>query len=288
MAKFINRRRFLRDSSCAAMGSATLFNTLVNLGAMNGATGSNSTTSGAGDYKALVCILLSGGNDSYNMLIPTGMGAGGDVGYLHYEAIRTDLAIPEVDILKLPGATINTHQGFTTPYQAFGVHPGMPEVKQLFDDGNLAFMANVGTLVEPLYNYDDYKDGNKKKPLGIYSHSDQQMQWQTSVPQSRDALGVGGRMADLLHAQNDFQAVSMNISLDGKNRFQTGQNVVEYAISSNLDPSNVGFTKINSGSNGGILTDVRNKAIEDMVTHTYENLLQQTIGGMSKRCGGFI
>ncbi|MFT4566159.1 MAG: hypothetical protein ACI9FN_001113 [Saprospiraceae bacterium] len=278
----MNRRRFLKSSSCAAMGSATMLNTLTNLGALNGAVGSDSSINAAGNYKALVCVLLSGGIDSYNVLIPTGQGEGGDIGYLHYDGIRTDLAIDHNQILQFSNPNIQNHKDFVTPYAGFGVHPGMSEVKELFDDGNLAFLSNVGTLVEPLNNYADFQNSEKKRPLGIYSHSDQQMQWQTSVPQSRVALGVGGRMADLLYAQNEFQTVSMNISLDGKNRFQVGKDVVEYAISNNLNSNNVGFEAIDTYGKGGSLTDLRNNAIDDMVSHTYQNLLQQTLGGMSK------
>ena len=85
----------------------------------------------------------------------------------------------------------------------------------------MAFIANVGTLIEPIINKSDYR--NRRLPLGLYSHADQIMQWQTSVPQDRSAFGVGGRMADLLGDMNSIPEISMNISLDGKNRFQSGQ-----------------------------------------------------------------
>ena len=67
------------------------------------------------------------------------------------------------------------------------------------------------------------------------------MQWQTSVPQSREALGVGGRIADLLNANNTNTEISMNISLAGKNIFQRGKDISEYSISRNVDPNNVGL-----------------------------------------------
>jgi len=59
-------------------------------------------------------------------------------------------------------------------------------VQQLFNDGNLSFVANVGTLVEPT-DKDGYESGVAKLPLGLYSHSDQIMHWQTSVPDKRSA-----------------------------------------------------------------------------------------------------
>ena len=67
----ISRRKFLGQASCAAVGVSTLYNSIINLKALNAAAMANSVVLG-GDYKALVCIFLSGGNDSFNMLIPRG------------------------------------------------------------------------------------------------------------------------------------------------------------------------------------------------------------------------
>jgi len=282
MGKHLNRRKFIKDSTCAAMGTTAIWNSIANLGAFNGLAGSDSTVTDAGDYKALVCVMLSGGADTFNILMPTGMGEGGDVGYLHYEGIRTNLAIPQNEILGFNNANLVGHQNFTSAYNSYGVHPAMADMKAVFDAGDLAFISNIGTLVEPLASNDEYRNSNKKRPLGIGSHSDQRMQWQTSVPQSRNALGVAGRMADLIRVQNENQAISMNISLAGKNRFQSGQDVVEYAISDNLNPSNIGFRGVNTG-NRSFLTQVRNEAVDDIVAHTYQNLLQQTMGNLTKQ-----
>jgi uncharacterized protein (DUF1501 family) len=132
-------------------------------------------------------------------------------------------------------------------------------------------------------NKTEFQSGLKKLPLGLYSHSDQMMQWQTSVPQSRDALGVGGRLADLLNASNSHQEVSMNISLDGKNTFQRGKDIAEYAISNNVDPSNVGITPFPSWwGNSGALTDLRNTAVDSLVSKVYSNLLQKTYSSTAK------
>ena len=202
----MKRREFLKSVGCGAMGSTTLLSTLANLGVMNGVmanTRFSDTT--ADDYKALVCVLLAGGLDSYNMLIPTGNGSGGDNGYADYQSVRTDLALVSGTLHAL---NVQSHvgvRGISNAYNSFGVHTAMPEMRTLFNQGKLAFMSNIGTLVEPLLNYNDYENDAKKKPLGIYSHSDQIMQWQTSVPQSRDAVGFGGRLADMLYATNSNQ-----------------------------------------------------------------------------------
>jgi uncharacterized protein (DUF1501 family) len=280
----MRRRDFIKSVGCGAMGSTTLLNTIANLGIMNGAMANTKFDPAADDYKAIVCVLLSGGLDSYNMLIPGGTNAGGDNGFNEYKALRTDLAISDIEDLNVFNAPQHVGiRGFSNAYNSFGVHTNMPEMKTLFDAGHLAYMSNIGTLVEPLMSVADYQNSEKKKPLGIYSHSDQSMQWQTSVPQSRDAVGFGGRMADLLHASNTNQSLSMNLSLDGKNIFQRGQDISEYAIRSDIGPNNVGFEPFPEWwSNAGYLNQLRNTAIDNMMSKTYANLLQKTYATTTK------
>ncbi|MCU0324490.1 MAG: DUF1501 domain-containing protein [Spirosomaceae bacterium] len=280
----MNRRDFIKQSGCAAMGTTTLLSTLTNLTTFNGALGADIAKSAPpSDYKALVCILLAGGIDSYNTLVPMGNTPGGDNGYNEYSALRTDLAIDRNQLLALNNPQCSSFRGIPCQYGAFGVHPTMTGMRDLFNTGKVAFMANIGTLVEPIMNKTEYQSGLKKLPLGIYSHSDQIMQWQTSVPQSRDALGVGGRLADLLHASNTYQEISMNFSLSGKNAFQRGQTITEYSISNNIDPNNVGFQALPSWwSNSGYLTQVRDNAIDSLVSKTYANLLQKTYSTATK------
>lgn len=278
----MNRRDFFKQSCCAAMGSTTLLSTLTNLGAVNGAVSGNNRSSE--DYKALVCVLFEGGMDSYNTLIPSGITVGGDNGFNDYKNVRSDLAVQSAaSLLQLTNPQCTGFRGLPCNYGSFGVHPTMSGIRDLFNSGKLAFMSNIGTLVEPIMNYNEYQSGLKKLPLGIYSHSDQVMQWQTSVPQSRDALGVGGRIADLLKATNNRQEVSMNISLDGKNIFQRGQDIAEYSIRNNIEPNNVGFTSLPTWwSNSGSMTQLRNTAIDSLVSQVYSNLLQKTFTATAK------
>lgn len=281
----MNRRDFIKRSGCAAMGSTTLLNTLSNLSMFNGALEKSSfNAAGVSDYKALVCVLLSGGIDSYSMLIPSGTTAS-DNGFNEYKSVRTDLSVPNAtDLLPLTNPQCSSFRTLPCNYSSFGVHPSMLELQGLFNTGKLAFMANTGTLVEPILSATQFSSGLKKIPLGLYSHSDQQMHWQTSVPQSRDALGFGGRIADLMNASNSHQEVSMNISLAGKNIFQRGQDLAEYAISRNISPLNVGISALPSGwGNTGLATQNRNEAIDNMMSKVYANLLQKTFSTVGKK-----
>jgi len=89
-------------------------------------------------YKALVCINLAGGNDSYNMFVPTSASAHAD-----YAKARQFLAIPRGQLLPVTPTTYSDGQ-------TYGFHPSMRESKRLFDSGQLAVMANVGSLVRPI------------------------------------------------------------------------------------------------------------------------------------------
>lgn len=273
--KHNSRRKFIKDTSCLSMGSMAFLSSSLNLGMINTLAARPHIITNTGDYKAMVCILLAGGADTFNFLVPTESSE-----YADYQATREDLAL-DINATNPPELLpLNYDDNGRT----FAVHAGLPDVKDMFDSNELSFISNIGTLIEPIANKAEFQSGTKKIPLGLYSHSDQIMQWQTSVPQSRSAVGVGGRMADLLHDMNSIPEVSLNFSLSGKNRFQSGNEYNEYSIKRNTTPSNIGFSGFSTGgSNSGYLNDVKNNAIVDMAEHQYANIFQQTIGNLTKK-----
>jgi len=257
----MNRRKFIGQAGCAAIGSTTLFSTLANLFMTNTLAAERHRFSN--DYKALVCFMLSGGNDSYNMLVPRS-----NTAYGEYSETRSDLALSQSSLLPLNPITSGSAD--------FGIHPSMGDLQAMFNqDQDLAFVANVGTLREPILNATQYNSGQKDLPLGLYSHSDQVLQWQTSVPQSRDAIGWGGKVADILQSMNSYQGISMNISLAGRNTFQSGNTVLEYAIK-NSGTGAEGISPIRYYDNEGFLNLIRNAAITDFMSQQYSNVFQKT------------
>jgi uncharacterized protein (DUF1501 family) len=258
----INRRQFIGEASCAAVGSTTLFSMLSQLFMTNALSTSGMGMGMNDDYKALVCILLAGGNDSFNMLIPRS-----DDEYNEYVATRSNLSIPQDQILPI--------NPITSDGREYGVHPSMGGVQNLFEDGKLAFISNVGTLYEPIMNRDEYHSREKTRPLGLYSHSDQIQQWQTSVPQSREAAGWGGRLADIMQSLNDYQGISMNISLSGRNVFQSGDTVLEYAIQ-NEGTGVEGVERIKYQNNQGFLNMIRDQAVDSLTSDVYSHVFKQT------------
>lgn len=270
--KKLSRRNFLGQASCAAVGSTAFLNSVLNLGMINTLAARPHIIGSSNDYKAMVCILLAGGADTFNVLVPTETSE-----YADYLATRGSLAL---DINASPAELVDLN--YNNAGRTFAVHSGLSDLKDLFDDGDLSFLSNVGSLIEPIANKSEYESGMKNIPLGLFSHSDQIMQWQTSVPQSRSAVGVAGRMADLLMDMNTIDQVSMNISLDGRNRFQAGNQVVEYALSNTTDENNIGFDgEPYWKGNSGFLNMKRKDAIQSMAESVYDNIFQQTFGTLT-------
>jgi uncharacterized protein (DUF1501 family) len=114
----------------------------------------------------------------------------------------------------------------------YGLHPSMPEMQSLFGAGKLAILANVGTLVQPVTRA-QYLSGNVPLPDQLFSHNDQSVQWQTSLPDQNSQTGWGGRVADLMQSLNSNGRLSMSISVAGSNQLQVGRYVTQYQMTEN-------------------------------------------------------
>ncbi len=212
----ISRRDFIRRAACAAVGTAAMTSAIRDLRLMNAAVAQSSI--GPNDYKALVCIFLQGGNDSNNLILPTIHSE-----YDNYASIRSPvLAIPQSAILPVNSLDGDGH--------AYGLHPSCPELQTLFGEGKLAFLFNTGTLVYPITRA-QYMAGTTAKPPQLFSHADQQTQWQTSIPDQPPTTGWGGRCADLLNSVLPSAPISLMVTLAGANTFEIGNIVAQYSVS---------------------------------------------------------
>jgi uncharacterized protein (DUF1501 family) len=138
------------------------------------------------NYRALVCVFLFGGNDSNNTVIPMD-----DASYQAYTSIRGSLALPASELTPTVYSVSNT---------PFAFHGKLAEVASLFSSKELAVVANTGSLVQPLTRT-QYQAAQAPVPLNLFSHADQQLQWQTSIAQGNSPTGWAGRVADYLASQ---------------------------------------------------------------------------------------
>lgn len=212
------RRQFLRNGACA-LGSMALVSQLENFGLVHALTPQAAT-----DYKALVCVFMNGGNDGNNMFVSLDQ-------YAQYSSARNtaQLAIPQASLLPVSPVSGGS----------YGFHPNMPEMKALFDAGKLAVLCNNGPLVEPLTRT-TYQNGTGKKPLQLFSHSDQVGLFQTSIANTVSQTGWGGRLADKTAVLNGGSTFPSNVSIAGINLFLTGVDTRQLAVAdSNTSLANV-------------------------------------------------
>jgi uncharacterized protein (DUF1501 family) len=212
------RRDMLRLSCCSAAGAA-LLGGLSKLGLVS------ALAQGTIDYKALVCIFMFGGNDGNNMIVPT------DARYANYAKARSILALPQAQLLPLQSAG----------QSIYGLHPNMPEMQGLFNNQkNLAVVANVGTLVQPTTQaqYNAYSN----LPENLYSHSDQQDQWQSAQLSGTPLSGWAGKVADSVQAAYNSAATFPPIlSISGNPIFCSGITSRPFTMNPGEAPGLQGF-----------------------------------------------
>jgi len=222
----ITRRDFLRTSACA-VGSMALASSIETFSVVHALTPDAAT-----DYKALVCVFLNGGNDGNNMFVSLDQydGPAGSLttGYSNVRA-AAGLAIAQASLLPVSPVSGGS----------YGFHPNMPEMQNLFNQGKLAVLCNNGPLVEPLTRT-TYQNGTGKKPLQLFSHSDQVGLFQTAIANSVSQTGWGGRLADKTQGLNGSATFPSNISIAGINLLLSGVDTRQLAVAdSNTSLANV-------------------------------------------------
>lgn len=213
----VNRRSFIRYASLAAAGSAA---GLRPFGALN------SLAQSATDYKALVCVFLFGGNDANNTLIQFDT-----AGYANYSAIRGPLTLPQSSLIQLAQAP------------NFALNPNLPDIAKLFDSKAAALVTNVGTLIAPTTKT-AYQHG-ATVPTNLFSHPDQQLEWQNASQSGATPTGWAGRIADTLTSSyNPGGTVPMITSVAGDTLFCNGVASTPVSVS----PGNLGGASCSEGT----------------------------------------
>jgi len=164
------------------------------------------------DYKAVIVVFLEGGADSYNIVVPhSGCGAAGertvveesdkelfkDDDWLYQEYVRergSDFALK-----KGSAELLEVDVGADQICRKFGLHKSLPFLRDLYDSDELAIVANMGGLIEPitLEQWQNiHKPGAPERPPGVFAHNSMQKNAWTTWAGNGDAHGVLGRMVE--------------------------------------------------------------------------------------------
>jgi uncharacterized protein (DUF1501 family) len=241
-----SRRDFLRHGACALLSAGAFASSLKRFGMINAYA-----QSGVTDYKALVCVFLNGGNDGNNTVIP----------YDDYNAAGGYNSVRGASQLAISQASLHQISPISTGGRKFGLHPGMVDMKTLFDQQKLAILCNVGTLSEPLTKA-VYQTNPNKRPYQLFSHSDQVTQQQTSVSNSPGDSGWAGRTSDAMTGVNGSAPLPMVVSLAGTSLFTTGLTTRPLAISP--APTLLSQVLVLNGYSFPPSTDARSRAFDQI------------------------
>ena len=253
----LSRRFFLRNAmALSAFGLAS------RLDCINLIAAARAQSTAASSYKALVCVFLFGGNDGNNTIVPLDT-----AGYASYAAVRTaasGIQLAQSSLLPIKPVNVGT------PY---GLHPSLPELQTLFNQGKMAILVNVGTLTEPTTQA-QYNSG--LQPLALYSHADQQAQWQSSISTEESATGWGGRIADQVAALNAGSGFPVVTSLDGTVLFTSGAQAVPLSI-----PVSGPFAL--QGYNGTAIATARLSAVRQLLGQTSANTFVNAVSAIGNQ-----
>ena len=282
----MGRRQFMIRTGGAGLGLSGLASTIANMTMMGEAT---AAPGGAGmsDYKALICLFLNGGCDSNNLLIPIN----DHPGRANYDVDRQFVAVPEADI-SAAGTVLNVKEvnGDTYTTNVYGLHPECQFMANRFNAGQLAMIANCGTLAVPIapgVSQDEYK--SLTKPIQLFSHSDQVNEWFSSIPQNPFISGWAGRIANLFENApypgqgiNQDGVSSMLMSAAGNSDLlvSPGGGVPQYSVSTSGAVSLESYgTNYSSALSGGVYrtndTGRRLNAIEGITNFEHDHVIEQ-------------
>jgi uncharacterized protein (DUF1501 family) len=265
MTTQLSRRRFLQHTGSMAGASVVGTPLMLSLGAM-----ADEAAAAATDYKALVCVFLCGGNDSFSMLIPQ------DAASLATSTqVRAGLVLPN------PLSITPTYVDGVANTQPYGLHPAMPRLKALFDSGDMAIIANVAPMVGPVTKDQFYRGINV--PTAIQSHNDQQSTWQSGATEGATA-GWGGALEQTLQAATtDITSAFRSVSLSGSAVFGATETLAPYSMS----PGGSGAIPLNTWRSGlgsapyQTFFNSRTEGLNNVLEQDYANMVQRSIDAES-------
>ncbi len=245
------RRDFLKKSMASVAAVSPLMALLGSLEKLEAAQVD-------GEYKAIVCVLLEGGCDAFNMVAPTQNDAYGD-----YKAVRQDISLNQNELLSF---THTNQNGLNT--LAYGMRNNMTQMHQLFEAKKLSIIANVGTLVKPVTQSEVLNGA--AVPTQLFAHNTQRALWMMGNAKDIEKNGWAGRTADLFYpTPNPY----FNITVGGNNIMQSGANVESLGFSdASISPDTMEYYGFGPKSGGGGLGSVYQKIYEQQQSANHKLL----------------
>ncbi len=266
-SNYLSRRQFLKAGTCGAMTIGPMVNTIAQLSLMNSASAQGAYD--ASKYKAVVCIYLNGGCDANSVVIPRA----GHTSAESYASARGVLAIPNGTVHAQNNASGKDSTIPLSSNDNLGLNPLLPNIATMFENEELAFVTNVGTLAEPI-NKSNFS--TKSLPKQLFSHSDQTTQWMSSIADQPYTSGWGARVAELYNdTWNPESEVSMLITASGNNRFMNGGAINQYTITSS---GAITLEKASSVSSANYTSDAessRIRALEQIMQYSKAHILEE-------------
>jgi len=174
-------------------------------------------------FENVLVVFLSGGMDSFSTIVPmSGCTQANSSGYSHphdlyaeYAFVRENLAIPKEKLLPIDTT------GQNQPCDEFGINSELKFVHDLFEAGELSFIANIGTLIKPTTRegYSNKEPG--QRPSGVFAHNHMQRVAQTVDAVDKTAQGILGKMLTRLN-QNAEPYRGSVYGFDGLKAILTG------------------------------------------------------------------
>ncbi|TFW31323.1 DUF1501 domain-containing protein [Massilia horti] len=258
-----SRRAFLRRASALSVaGAATPW--ALNLAAM-----AEASAASAGDYKALVCVFLYGGNDYANTLVPYD-----STNYTIYQQLRPTLAYSRSALAGTVLNPANVPLDRNGVAHEYALAPELGKLAPLFASGKLGILLNVGTLLQPTTKQ-QYTNRAVPLPPKLFSHNDQQSVWQSSSPEGA-ASGWGGRMGDLFESGNG-NATFTCVNVSGNAVYLSGKSAVQYQVSTG------GSTPINALATPLFGSSACSEALRTIITQPRTQLLESEYNRVTGR-----
>lgn len=260
----LSRRRFL--AQCALYSATGAAGSLASLGALSLPAAAMAATPRPSQYRAMVCIYLTGGND-LNMLVPLD-------DYDNYRELRSNLALNRADLLPI-------NAGSGSGSRSFGLHPRFAGAHELYQAKKLAFVANTGALNTPT-TAADFTNNSVPLPPKLFAHNTQKEFVRAGLPfDGRRITGWAGRIADMYMAENQGVSSPLNLSLHGDNIWQRGSSTTSYGLSGSSIPNLQGYKNSNSGpggdERGAAMRAINELESDHLLTREYGRIVQSSL-----------